>query len=444
MFDTLSESLQRIFRNLRGHGKLTEANIRDAMRDVRMALLEADVNYQVAKDFIERVRTRCLGQEVLESITPGQQVIKRVYEEMVALLGGPRREMDLGPWPSVVMLVGLHGSGKTTTAAKLAAFWKRAGREVGVAGADIRRPAAVQQLAVLAGRAGVAMAGPEPGETVPQVGRRILEKARQENREILIVDTGGRLQIDTELIEELKALREAIEPRNVILVVDAAMGQESVNVASAFHREVGLSGLILTKLDGDARGGAALSIQAVTGCPVLFTGVGEKTEDLEPFHPDRMASRILGMGDVVSLVEKAQQALDLDKAAEVEKKLESNRFDLQDFLDQMEQFKKMGPLENLLEMLPGVGSVAGRMKGAAGGSGDELDAFSRKATAIIRSMTPRERRHPEILNASRRRRVARGSGTQVSDVNEMLRQFERARKMGRQFSRMRKRLQGAH
>jgi signal recognition particle subunit SRP54 len=440
MFDSLSNSLQRIFRNLRGHGKLTEANVKDTMREVRMALIEADVNYRVAQDFIGRVRDRCLGQEVLDSITPGQQVIKRVHEEMIALLGGARREVDLSRRPATVMLVGLHGSGKTTTAAKLAALWKKAGRNVLLVAADTRRPAAVQQLTILAGQVGVDIVTPQPGEAVPGLGLRALDRASGEGRDVVLLDTGGRLQIDSDLVAELKELRESTRAHNVILVVDAAIGQESVNVAGTFHREVGLTGLILTKLDGDARGGAALSIQAVTGCPILYTGTGERIGDLEPFHPERMASRILGMGDVISLVEKAQESIDMAKAAEMERKLKTDSLTLEDFLEQMEQMKKMGPLENLLEMLPGGGNVAARMKGAAP-SGTELADFTKKATAVIQSMTPQERRHPETINGSRRRRIAKGSGTQPSDVNDLLRQFQQARKMAKQLKRMGKRLQ---
>jgi signal recognition particle subunit SRP54 len=412
--------------------------VQDALREVRMALLEADVNYQVAKDFIAAVREKCLGQEVLASITPGQQVIKRVHEELVALLGGRHPAMDLSARPTAVMLVGLHGSGKTTTAAKLAASWKKAGKNVLLVAADIRRPAAVQQLSLLAAQAGVDIGIPQPGETVPRLGERSLARAAGEQRDIVIFDTGGRWQIDAELIEEIKALREIAQPRHVLLVVDAAIGQESVNVAQNFHKAVSLTGLILTKLDGDARGGAALSIQAVTGCPIVFTGTGERMGDLEPFYADRMASRILGMGDVVSLVEKAQQAVDVDRAAEFAKKLRSDAFTLEDFLDQMAQMKKMGPLENILEMLPGGGAAAARMKGTVDGAG--LADFVKQAEAIIRSMTLKERRHPEIINGSRRSRIARGSGTQVRDVNELLRQFEQARRMAKQFGKMQKRL----
>jgi signal recognition particle subunit SRP54 len=441
VFDALTTSLDTIFRKLRGYGRLSESNVRDAMREVRMALLEADVNYAVARDFVAKVTAACAGEEVLESLTPGQQVVKRVHDELVALLGGgAQRTLDLQPPPAPVMLVGLHGSGKTTTAAKLAALWKREGRDVLLVGADLRRPAAVDQLSVLAGQAGVAMLRPEPGEAAAALGRRAMARAQGEGRQIVLFDTGGRFQIDAELVQELKDLRETVQCRNTLLVVDAAIGQESVHVAGTFHRELQLRGLILTKLDGDARGGAALSIQAVTGCPILFAGTGERLADLEPFRPEGMASRILGMGDVVSLVEKVQQSVDAGKVAALEEKARANRLDLEDFLGQLEQLRKMGPLENLLEMLPVGGASKARLRNPDAQGMDEFKAFSKRAEAIIRSMTPGERRRPEILNASRRRRIARGSGTQVQDVNEVLRQFEQARHMTRNMNKLRRKM----
>ncbi len=442
MFDALSNALGGIFDRLRGYGKLNEANIRDALREVRMALLEADVNFEVARDFIARVTQKCLGEEVLSSITPGQQIVKRVHEELVALLGGNAKPPDLNGTPAVVMLVGLHGSGKTTTAGKLAAHWKSQGRNVLLAAADVRRPAAVEQLTVLARQAGVDLVAPQPGESVPELGARALRAAWEATRDILLIDTGGRFQIDADLVAELKGLQEAVKARNVLLVVDAAIGQESVHVAEVFHREVGLTGLILTKLDGDARGGAALSIQSVTGCPIVFTGTGEHQGDLEPFYPERMASRILGMGDVISLVEKAQQAIDEDSVARLEQRLKSNRFDLQDFLEQIQQMHKLGPMENLLDLLPLGGRARTEMRNqmAAGGA-DRMKGFVKRGAAIIQSMTPAERRNPDLIKASRRQRIARGSGTTVTDVNDLLRQFEQARKMARQFGRMQKRLQ---
>lgn len=441
MFESLSNTLQDVFRKLRGHGRLTEANVRDAMREVRMALLEADVNFEVARDFVARVSEACIGQDVLDSITPGQQVVKRVHDELVVLLGGGKvRKLEFNPRPSPVMLVGLHGSGKTTTSAKLAAQWSREGLKVTLVGADIRRPAAVDQLAVLARQVGVEMVAPQPGETVPDLGRRALDLADRARRDVVLFDTGGRFQIDAELIQELKDLRATLQCRNVVLVVDAAIGQESVHVAQGFHEALTLSGLILTKLDGDARGGAALSIQSVTGCPILYTGSGERMENLEPFYPDRMASRILGMGDILSLVEKAQQAVDLTQAAAMEKKLRSNKLDLEDFLQQLQQLKKMGSLENLLDLMPMGGQIKAKMKDGGAASAQEFAGFAKRSEAIIRSMTRQERRRPEILNASRKRRIAAGSGTEVQDVNILLKQFDQARQMAKRMGSLQKRL----
>lgn len=437
MFDRISSSLQKIFRDLRGYGRLSERNVQDALREVRLALLEADVNYQVARDFIARVKEKSLGKDVLESVTPGQQITKHVHDEMVALLGGQRREFDLGEKPAWVMLLGLHGAGKTTTAGKLALRWKKAGRKVMLVACDLRRPAAVDQLRILAGQAGVDAVTPEKGEGFRALVERAKKAANDGRYDIAIFDTGGRFQIDEELVAELKDMRDILSPRNVVLVLDAAIGQESVNVAQTFQKEVGLTGLILTKLDGDARGGAALSVQAVTGCPILLVGVGERPEDLEPFHPDRMASRILGMGDIVSLVEKAQQAVDENEMARMQEKLMQESFDLEDFLSQIQQMKKLGPVENLLEMLPGAANLPAQLKAGQGGL-SERDM--RRTEAIIRSMTPAERRNPGLLNAGRRRRIAAGSGTNVRDVNELLKNFERARDMMRQLKKSQKRL----
>lgn len=437
MFDSLSNSLQKIFKNLRGYGRVTERNVQDTLREVRLALLEADVHYQVAKDFIARVRDKALGEEVLTSITPGQQVIKRIHEELSELLGRAHKDFDLSARPTAILLLGLQGAGKTTTAAKLALRWKKAGRKVLLAACDLKRPAAVEQLRLLARQVDVAFTGPEPGDTVLSAGRRAMDRAWREVFDIVIYDTAGRLQIDEDLVAELAELRNAVKPRNTVLVLDSAIGQESVHVAQRFHEAVGLTGLILTKLDGDARGGAALSVHAVTGCPILLTGAGEKMEDLEPFYPDRMASRILGMGDIVSLVEKAQLEIEPEAAEEMERKMRKSSLDLEDFLQQMRQLKKMGPLENLLEMIPGANRMPAAMRQQAlAGSGGEM----KRTEAIIQSMTPRERRHPEILNAGRRRRIARGSGTQVSDVNELLRRFQSARKMMKRMKNTQKRL----
>ena len=439
MFDSLTSSLESVFKKLRGYGRLTEANIKDAMREVRMALLEADVNYEVARDFVARVSEQCVGEEVLHSITPGQQVVKRVHDELVTLLGGPKnRRLELNPLPAPVMLVGLHGSGKTTTAAKLASLWKKDGKNVLLVGADIRRPAAVEQLGVLARQVGVDMLAPEPGETVPALGRRALDRAELTGRDVVLFDTGGRFQIDEELVQELKDLREIVKCRNTVLVVDAAIGQESVHVAEVFHKALELRGLILTKLDGDARGGAALSIQAVTGCPILYTGVGEKIGELEPFYPERMASRILGMGDIISLVEKAQDSIDLAEIAGMEKKVRKNKLDLEDFLGQLTMLKKMGSMESLIEMMPMGGQVKAKLREA--GKGQDFAKSTGRAVAIIQSMTPRERRRPELLNASRKRRIAAGSGAQVQDVNELLKQFDQTCQMAKRMGSMQKRL----
>ena len=437
MFDKLSASLQKVFKNLRGYGKLTEHNIQDALREVRLALLEADVNYQVAKEFIARVQAQCVGTDVLDSVTPGQQVIKRVHDELVALLGGTRKDFDLNGQPAKVLLLGLNGAGKTTTAGKLARQWRLQGRRVLLAACDLKRPAAVDQLRILAGQVGVDFLGPAGGEEVAAFGRRAAAHAAQAGCNVAIFDSAGRLQVDRDLVQELKELKEALAPQNSILVVDAAIGQESVNVAETFHREIGLTGLILTKLDGDARGGAALSVQQMTQCPILRVGVGEQLGDLEPFYPDRMASRILGMGDVVSLVEKAQAAVDGAALVRAEAQLRKKNLTLEDFLEQMQQMKKLGPLGNLLEMLPGAGRIpAGVREQAVTGSEQEM----KRAEAIIRSMTVAERRHPDLLDASRKRRIARGSGTEVRDVNELLGNFNRTKKMMQHFGQTQKRL----
>ena len=438
MFDSLSSSLQGVFKTLRGYGKLSEKNIKDAMREVRMALLEADVKFQVAKDFTKRVSDACMGEEVLDSVTPGQQVVKRVHDELVDLLGGSRAELAPAGRPASVMMIGLHGSGKTTTTSKLAARWKKEGKNVLLVACDIRRPAAVDQLGVLAENIGVDLVKPEAGETVPQIGKRALEQAKREWRDIVIFDTGGRFQIDDELVDELKDLRKAISPQEVLLVADAALGQESVNIAGSFHDALSLTGLILTKLDGDARGGAALSIHAVTGCPLVMVGTGEHVTDLEPFHPERMASRILGMGDVVSLVEKAEQLIDQDAMEAMHGKMKRNQFDFEDFLSQLKQMKKMGSMTSILNMLPGGNPMMDQMKGALqdGEKADQMETYSRQAEAIICSMTLKERRNPKLINGSRRKRIAAGSGTQVADVNDLLRKFQQTRKMMKKFSKM--------
>lgn len=431
MFDQLSNSLQKVFKNLRGHGKLSEKNIKDALREVRVALLEADVNYQTTRDFIKQVKQSALGEDVLNSITPGQQIINHVHREMVELLGGEGRSWKLESKPAGIMLLGLHGAGKTTTAAKLARHWMKQGKSVLLAACDIRRPAAVDQLATLADQVGCGIVRPNPDETVPQIGKRARAEALSAGVDIVIYDTGGRFQIDSELVGELKELRASAEPQDIVLVLDAAIGQESVHVAQEFNQAVGLTGLIITKLDGDARGGAALSVQSVTGCPILMASAGEKLEDLEIFHPDRMASRILGMGDVVSLVERAHEVIDEDEAEKMKKKFAKNNFDLNDFLSQFEQMKKMGSMESIMKMLPGAGKIPDSAL-------EQSVRESRRAEAIIQSMTPRERSNPKILNASRRSRIASGSGTRVSDVNELLKRFNQSKKMMKQLRKTQK------
>lgn len=437
MFDSLTQSLNKVFRNVRGYGKLSEKNIQDALREVRMALLEADVHFEVARDFVARVREDCLGGDVLDSVAPGQQFVKHVSDELVTLLGGAQKEFDLSARPTGVMMLGLHGAGKTTTCGKLARRWVDEGKKVLLVACDIRRPAAVDQLQILADQVGADFMGPNPGEAVPKLGARALAHAKRNVMDRIIYDTGGRFQIDDELVQELKDLREITRPGNVVLVVDSAIGQESVSVAQTFHDAVQLTGLILTKLDGDARGGAALSIHSVTGCPVLMVGTGEKAEDLEPFYPDRMASRILGMGDVVSLVEKAQEAFDDDEMVRMEERLRKNSFDLEDFLLQIGQLKKLGSMQGLMEMMPGLGNLSASVKEDAMGQSEE---GMKKAEAIIYSMTIKERRRPTLIDASRRKRIARGCGMDVSDVNELLRNFKRAQKMAKKMKKHQKRL----
>jgi signal recognition particle subunit SRP54 len=438
MFDNLSTALQKTFKNLRGYGRLTEKNVKDSMREVRMALLEADVNFKVARDFVKKVQESCMGEEVMGSITPGQLVVKKVQDELEELLGGAHKDFELTGHPASVMMMGLHGSGKTTTSGKLALRWKNSGRRVLLVACDIRRPAAVEQLMILAGQVGCDVIGPEPGETVPMLGKRAAKYAKDEKFDVVIYDTGGRFQVDDELVQELKEFSAETEPNNRVLVLDAAIGQESVNVAETFRDAVGLTGLILTKLDGDARGGAALSVHAVTGCPVLMTGSGEKMKDLEPFYPDRMASRILGMGDIVSFVEKAQGLVDEEQAMKMQEKLMKNQMDLEDFLSQIQQMKQLGPISNLFDMMPGDAMKMNQKKKDAIASASELEM--KKFESIIQSMTKWERRNPKKIDRSRRLRIAAGCGRKFADVNQLLKRFEQMGKMGKQFKKMEKRL----
>ena len=427
MFQTLSDKLQSVFKNLRGFGKLSEKNVADALREVRMALLEADVNYKVAKDFIESVKTKALGQTVLDSVTPGQQVVKIIFDELVALMGAQQAALDLGRSPSVILLCGLHGCGKTTTAGKLARLLAKQGHHPLLAACDVYRPAAVTQLQTLGKQLGIPVHA-VPGETdVLKIARGAMEAAAAQGRNVIIFDTAGRLQIDEPLVQELVRLKEVVDPREILLVADAATGQQSVDIAARFNAALGLTGIILTKLDGDTRGGAALSMRAVSGKPIKLVGVGEKLEDLEPFHPDRMASRILGMGDVVSLVEKAQETFDEAQAEKMQEKLRKADVNLEDFLDQMQQFKKMGPLENVLGMLPGMSNIR------------DLSVEQKqlkRMEAIIQSMTLAERRRPEMIDGHRRQRIARGSGTTVADVNQLLKQFWAMKNLMKQMPRL--------
>ena len=429
-FEGLSEKLQNAFKKLTGRGKLNEQMVKEAMREVRMALLEADVNYAVAKDFIQKITARCVGAEILESLTPGQQVVKIVQEELTSLMGGQNARLTWSSSvPTIYMLCGLQGAGKTTMAAKLAGYLTKQGKQPMLAACDIYRPAAIKQLQVVGQQVKVPVF--EKGTQNPvQTAKEAVEQARYYGRDVLIIDTAGRLHIDEELMEELAQIRAAVKPQEILLVVDAMTGQDAVNVAKSFNEKLELGGVILTKLDGDTRGGAALSVRAVTGKPIKFAGIGEKLQDIEPFHPERMASRILGMGDVMTLIEKAQEAFDEKEVDKLARKTKVTELTLEDFLENMQQMKKMGPLQNVLGMLPGVGA---KLKDV------QIDDNAlKKPEAIIRSMTARERRNPDILNASRRKRIAAGSGTTVQDVNALIRQFDQARQMMKQVMNMKK------
>lgn len=427
-FEGISARLQSVFKKLSGRGKLSEKDVRDAMREIRLALLEADVNFLVAKDFVKTVTERAVGAEVLESLTPGQQVVKIVNEELTRLMGGGSARLEFGSAkPAVFLLAGLQGAGKTTLCGKLAVLLKKQyGKTPMLAACDVYRPAAIEQLKVVGAQAGVPVF--ERGQADPvETAQLAVEKARHDFCDVLIVDTAGRLHIDADMMDELGRIRSAVNPSEVLLVVDAMTGQDAVNAAKAFNDAVGLSGVVLTKLDGDTRGGAALSVRAVTGRPIKLAGVGEKLGDLETFHPDRMASRILGMGDVLSLIEKAQSAFDEKKAAEQLNKLRTDAFTLDDFLDQLDQLKSMGSMQDILAMLPGVNA------GQLGNVQVDEKAMVR-TRAIICSMTRRERANPDILNASRRRRIARGSGTSVQEVNRLMNQFAASRKLMKQMA----------
>ena len=436
IFESLSERLQETFKKLRGHGKLTEDDVNDAMREVRMALLEADVNFKVVKDFIKTVKERAVGQDILETLTPAQVVIGIVDEELTNLMGGTQSRINMSPKPpTVVMMVGLQGAGKTTSAGKLGLSLRKQGKRPLLVAADIYRPAAIKQLQVVGQTLGLPVFAMEDSKDAVAIARESLDYAQAHANDVIIVDTAGRLQIDEKLMQELRDIKTQVKPHEILLVVDAMTGQEAVNVAETFNQDLGLDGVVLTKMDGDARGGAALSIKAVTGCPIKFVGMGEKLEALEPFYPDRMSSRILGMGDVLSLIEKAQTTFDAAEAKRMEKKLRRDEFTLDDFLSQMRQVKKLGSLNQILGMIPGMGELKKQL------DGQELDLDGkemRQIEAIITSMTPQERADISIINGSRRKRIAMGSGTKVQDVNRLLKQFGEMKKMMKKMKKMQK------
>ncbi|MSU63773.1 MAG: signal recognition particle protein [Pedosphaera sp.] len=432
MFDSLSSKLQNAFKNLRGLGKISDANVSDSLRDVRMALLDADVNFKVARDFIERVKQQAIGEQVIQSIHPGQQVIKIIHDELVALLGSENASLTLDASPSSIMMVGLHGSGKTTSSGKLARLLQKQGRAPLLVACDVYRPAAMEQLETLGKQLDVPVFLLKGETDVLKIAREALEFAAANQRNVLIFDTAGRLQIDEPLVQELVHLRDLVKPREILLVLDAATGQEAVNVATHFDKALNITGAILTKLDGDARGGAALSLKAVTGKPIKFAGVGEKSDEFEPFHPERMASRILGMGDVVSLVERAAEAVDLDDAKRMEEKMRKGLFTLDDFLDQLRQMKKLGSLESIVGMLPGGSEM---LKTADLGKSERE---FRRMEGIICGMTRQERGHPQILNARRRQRIAKGSGVTVTEVNSLLNRFGQMQQMMKQMGKFQK------
>ena len=432
MFDSLSSKLQGAFKNLRGLGKISEDNISEALREVRMALLEADVNFKVAKEFLARVKEKSLGEEVLTSVQPGQQIVKIIHDELVTLLGDTNAKLETGGNPTCIMMVGLHGAGKTTSSGKLAKLIKKQGRQPLLVAADVYRPAAMDQLETLGQQVDVPVLALKGEKDVQKIARAAMEEARAQACNVLIFDTAGRLQIDEDLVQELIDLKGLIKPQEILLVLDAATGQEAVSVATHFDEALGITGSILTKLDGDARGGAALSLKSVTGRPIKFVGVGEKLDEFEAFHPERMAGRILGMGDVVSLVEKAAEAIEEDEAARMEEKLRKGEFSLEDFLEQMRAMKKLGPLENIVGMLPG-GDAA--LKDA---DLDKGQAELRRMEALICAMTPKERRQPNILNASRRRRIATGTGVKVAELNSMLNKFFQMQQMMKKMGKMQK------
>lgn len=434
IFENLADRLQETFKKLRGHGKLTADDVNATMREIRIALLEADVNFKVVKDFIKKIKERAVGQEVLESLTPAQAVIKIVNEELTALMGQTQSHINISPKaPTIIMMVGLQGAGKTTSAGKLGLMFKKQGKHPLMVAADIYRPAAIKQLQVLGNQIDIPVFAKEDCKDAVRIVNEAIDYAKSHANDIVIIDTAGRLHIDENLMQELKSIKEDVKPHEILLVVDAMTGQDAVNVAESFNNDLGLDGVILTKMDGDARGGAALSVKAVTGCPIKFVGAGEKLEALEPFYPDRMASRILGMGDVLTLIEKAQTAFDAEEAKKMEKAFRKNEFTLDDFLSQLNQVRKLGSFENILGMIPGMGGLKKKL-------GDvDIDMNGKEIKhieAIIRAMTPEEKRNTKIINGSRRKRIAMGSGTKVQEVNKLLKQFDEMKKMMKKMSNM--------
>jgi len=438
-FDSLSDKLQNIFKNLRGKGRLSEADVKAALKEVKMALLEADVNFKVVKNFIKSVEERAIGQDVMSSLTPGQMVIKIVNEEMISLMGSETTEIAIKPGNeiTVIMMAGLQGAGKTTTTAKLAGKFKAKGKKPLLVACDVYRPAAIEQLTINGNKQGVEVFSMGTGHNPVDIAKASIAHAKENNYNIVILDTAGRLHIDENMMDELINIKSEVNVDQTILVVDSMTGQDAVNVASSFNEKVGIDGVILTKLDGDTRGGAALSIKAVTGKPILYVGMGEKLSDLEPFYPDRMASRILGMGDVLTLIEKAEAQIDADKAKEMEAKIKKAEFDFDDFLEYMGQIRNMGGIGSIMSMLPGMG-LGGNMKNIQMPDEDEAEANLKRTEAIIHSMTAKERKNPDILNPSRKNRIARGAGVNISEVNRLVKQFEQMKKMMKQMPGMMK------
>ncbi|MDK2563213.1 signal recognition particle protein [Romboutsia sedimentorum] len=430
IFEGLSDKLQGALSKLKSKGKLTEKDIKDAMREVKLALLEADVNFKVVKDFIKKVQERCVGQEVMESLTPAQHIIKIVNEELTSLMGDVSSKVVISPKPpTIIMMVGLQGAGKTTTSGKLGGYFKKQGKRPLLVACDVYRPAAIKQLQVVGEKLDIPVFNMGDKESPINIAKAGLSHALKNNNDLVIIDTAGRLHVDEALMDELKSIKSEVKPHEILLVVDSMTGQDAVNVAESFNETLGVDGVVLTKLDGDTRGGAALSIRAVTQKPIKFIGMGEKLDDLEQFHPDRMASRILGMGDILSLIEKAQENMDMDKARELEQKIKKQELDFEDFLEQMEQIQNMGPLDKILGMMPGMGNIKDQL-GDVDLNGKEM----KRTKAIVQSMTVEERRNPTILNASRKKRIARGSGSSVQDVNRLIKQFNEMKKMMKMFT----------